>query len=118
MKRMKINVANPDASKEPYAYFVRCKDDVAAWLERGFRIKTVWEAYNMAEPPFPGSYGVFCRYCAQHGLGRKTKLNSKRVPLLAARDAGTSRGADRANSQAPEVDIEKHRNRFDFGAKP
>lgn len=111
VKRMKINFHNPDASKDSYAYFLLCKDSIALFLKQGFQIKRIWETYKQADPPFPGSYSVFCRYCAKHELnprGRTEVAPPAKEPIAAVPSKSEE------TTSAPKIDIEKYRNRFDF----
>lgn len=111
MKRLKITFQDPDASKDPYAYFLICQGSIASFLKQGFQIKRVWEAYKEADPPFPGSYSVFCRYCAKHELsarGRTELPSPTRTPI------STVGAKNEEPTSGPKIDIEKYRNRFDF----
>ena len=69
---------------EPYASFVQCKEQIAAWLRAGYSVKGVWKACRHATPPFEGSYPTFWRYCRIHELsvprGQRPALPQQRKP--------------------------------------
>ncbi|MGB5811835.1 MAG: hypothetical protein WBG86_14955 [Polyangiales bacterium] len=110
MKRTRIKPRVHDIPVEPYAYFVSCKEQIALWLKNGFTMKSVWLAYKKAEPPFPGSYSIFRRYCAKHDLVvRDARLHSSEP-----RSKESEKQAVKEPLAAAEVDIEKYRNRYDF----
>lgn len=111
VKRIKITFQDPDASKDPYAYFLLCKGSIGLLLKQGFQIKRIWEAYKEADPPFPGSYSVFCRYCAKHELSPMGRTGSP-CPVEAPSSAVSAK-SEKATTP-PGIDVEKYRNKFDF----
>ena len=108
---MKITFRDPDASKDTYAYFLLCQGSIALFLKQGFPIKRMWEAYKDADPPFPVSYSVFCRYCAKHDLSPRGRAEV-RVPVETTDPTVPTKREE--TTSPPEIDIEKYRNRFDF----
>ena len=85
------NGAKPSTQKDPrtqkaYAYFRVHFSEIAAWIEGGCSVRSVWRAYaERASQPFPGSYSTFLRYCNEHGL-------APRRPKEGAKDAAHSPG--------------------------
>lgn len=113
MKRTRIKPRVHDIAVEPYAYFISCKEQIAAWLKNGFTMKSIWLAYKKADPPFPGSYSIFRRYCIKHDLVVKDAMLHSSEPPPETRGAESTAQAPLV-AAAPEIDIEKYRNRFDF----
>jgi len=56
-------------SPEPDSYpaFVVHLGQITAWLQAGWSMKSIWQAYA-ACGAFPASYRTFLRYCNEHGL--------------------------------------------------
>jgi len=56
-------------SPEPDGYpaFVVHLEQITAWLQAGWSMKSIWQAYA-ARGVFPASYRTFLRYCNDHGL--------------------------------------------------
>lgn len=113
MKRMRMRPRVPEISVEPYAYFVSCKDQIASWLKNGFTMKSIWQAYKKADPPFPGSYSIFRRYCLKHDLVVKDAMSHSSEPPSESMSQPAARQTSTPASST-EVDIERYRNRFDF----
>ena len=113
MKHKKICPRVPGIAIEPYAYFLSCEDQIGSWLRTGYTMKTVFEAYKKADPPFPGSYSIFRKYCLKHDL----VLKGPRVPSPEPPSEGLARsGAGQSTrDSSPEPDVEQYRNKFDFG---
>lgn len=61
------------AKSKPYPFFVLHLEEIKAWLQAGFPIKTVWQTYAKHPTSFPGSYRTFLRYCRDHGLVKKRR---------------------------------------------
>ena len=73
-----------------YAYFLLHLKEIAACVEGGCSVKSVWRSYATRTPePFPGSYSSFLRYCTDHGL----------APRRA--NAGTDTAANRRGLASP-----------------
>lgn len=112
MSRIKKKPRVPEIEIEPYAYFVSCKEQIAAWLRNGFTMKSVWRAYKRADPPFPGSYSSLREYCLKHGLVVKDPMVHSSEPAAESLAKPSPELSKRASSTS--VDIEKYRNKFDF----
>jgi hypothetical protein len=55
--------------RHAYPYFRMHLEEIAACVEGGCSVRSVWRAYATRTPePFPGSYSSFLRYCTDHGL--------------------------------------------------
>ena len=55
--------------RHAYPYFRMHLEEIAACVEGGCSVKSVWRSYATRTPePFPGSYSSFLRYCTDHGL--------------------------------------------------
>lgn len=67
----------------PQVYFLFFEEEIAAALRAGFKIKQIWRNYRQADPPFPGTYVTFFRYCERYGL-RKRKY--AKVPPVTRSD--------------------------------
>ncbi|MGB8331561.1 MAG: TraK family protein [Polyangiales bacterium] len=112
------------AEKMPYPYFLLRLEDIEAWLEAGYSVKSVWRIYSEKSVPFPGSYRSFLRYCNAHALGsrrakegtqsglhgrgqplpsqRPNETPSKRGPLRGPKPVGSVLG--RSNLFPPPLD--------------
>ncbi|MBW2160499.1 MAG: hypothetical protein JRH14_11165 [Deltaproteobacteria bacterium] len=53
--------------RHAYPYFRIHLEEIAACVEGGCSVKSVWRSYTTRTPePFPGSYSSFLRYCRKH----------------------------------------------------
>ena len=64
-----------------YAYFLLHFKEIAACVQGGCSVKSVWRGYvSRASKPFPGSYSAFLRYCRKHNLARGDANGPARPP--------------------------------------
>ena len=97
--------AKPATEKDPrtlkaYAYFRVHLSEIAAWIEGGCSVRSVWRAYaERASQPFPGSYSSFLRYCHDHRLApRRSNERGKD----AAKSSGVAPPPQRPDAVVPK----------------
>jgi len=88
------------AGTEPYPFFLLHLEEIKAWLEAGFPIKTVWRTYAKQPRAFPGNYRTFLRYCRQHGLKTKKRGRGRQTSTKSA-DLGSP--APRRDGSVPKA---------------
>jgi hypothetical protein len=101
---------SPEA--DPYPAFRVHLKEIAAWLQTGCSMKSVWRAYA-ARGAFPGSYRTFLRYCRDHGLAARRKKGGGEDP---ANGEGMASLAEHRDATSPIKTIEAAKSRSLVGS--